>query len=331
MIKIKAKFYTQENSLAKDVEVEFFEDGRVIIKGDSSLRELTFDSLKISSRLGNTHRIITCPNNEVLHSYNNDDIDKAIKLYSNKTQLAHRLESSYKLAIFSVIAIIGVVVLYLTVGLDISAKFIANITPYSFKETISQTTLKNLDKYILTDSNLTKKRKDELTKMFKNLTDNSPKYKLHFRRGMGINAFALPDGEVVILDGLVEFVDRDDDMIFGVLAHEKGHVELNHSMQLIAKSSLLGLLIGYFTGDISSGLGGIVGSVINAKFSREYESEADIYAKKLMLSHHKNPKHLADFFIKIEKKYNFDTNSSLSNFFASHPSDTDRIKILLSK
>ena len=330
MIEIVAKLYSNESSQAKSVKVEFLDSGKVVISDDVE-KVLSFDSLKISSRVGNTHRIITCEDGTVIHSHDNDKIDKAIKLHSNKSQLAFKLENSYKFAIISVVAIVGVVILYLTVGLDISAKFFAKNTPYSLKKTISQTTLHNLDKYLLTDSNLTKKRKDEITKMFKNLTDNSPKYKLHFRKGMGINAFALPDGEVVILDGLVKFADGDDDMIYGVLSHEKGHVELNHSMQLIAKSSLVGVLLGYFTGDISSSIGGIVGSVINAKFSREYESEADGYAKKLMISHNKDPKHLADFFIKIEKKYGHDTNSSISNFWASHPSDKDRIKILLSK
>ncbi len=330
MIEIDAKLYDEKSSQSKGVKVEFLDDKRVIIKGNDSFKELTFDSLKISSRVGNTHRVITSPNGEVLHSFDNDLIDRAIKLYSNRSQLAFKLESSYKFAIISIVAIVAVVALYLTVGLDISAKAVAKMTPYSIKETISKTTLTNLDKYILEDSNLSKEQKLRVTKIFKTLTNNSPKYKLHFRKGMGINAFALPDGEIVVLDELVKFCDKDDDMIFGVLAHERGHVDLDHSMQLIAKSSMVGVLIAYFTGDVSSSITGIVASVINAKFSREYESQADIFAKKLMLSHHKDPKHLADFFIKIEKKYHLDP-SDVTSFFASHPSDKDRIKMLTSK
>lgn len=325
-MQIDALFFDGKSSDDLIVSVEFFDDKRVVVSGEKEF-ESDFDSLEFSSRLGNTIRVIKLENAGVLHSLDNDKIDEIIKKLGNKISLVYLFESKAKYAFLSVVLIVLSVIFFLTIGADMTAKMIANVTPQSIKEKISITTLETFDKYILKESRLKVTKQKDIQKIFKSFTSEDEKYKLHFRRGMGINAFALPSGDIVILDELVKFSDGNMDMIYGVLAHEKGHVALGHSMQIMVKSSIVGALTGYFTGDFSSIVGSMGGTLLQANYSREYEKEADMYAKKLMIKHGKDPKYLAEFFTKMSQNRE-DSNSS-SDFFASHPSDSDRVKILL--
>jgi len=146
---------------------------------------------------------------------------------------------------------------------------------------------------------------------------------------MGVNAFALPSGDIYVLDDLVKFCKDDDDMLFGILAHERGHVVKNHSMQILVKSSIVGAVVAYFTGDFSTTVSSLSAGFLNATFSREYEKEADIYAKNLMIKRGKDPKHLAKFFELMSKKYGDEAKEA--GFLSSHPADSERIKYLLEK
>ncbi|MBL7197240.1 MAG: M48 family metalloprotease, partial [Candidatus Omnitrophica bacterium] len=47
--------------------------------------------------------------------------------------------------------------------------------------------------------------------------------------GADINAFSLPGGYVYLYDGLVDFVDNDDQLAC-VIAHEVGHIVAKHSI-----------------------------------------------------------------------------------------------------
>lgn len=97
------------------------------------------------------------------------------------------------------------------------------------------------------------------------------------------NAFALPGGRVLITDELVAMA-QDPDEIAGVIAHEIGHVEQRHVMQLIWRDMGFGILL-----DIMLGGSGVVqqiyltsGQVFQLRYSREAEEEADRRAIAMM-------------------------------------------------
>lgn len=323
---LSAKLFSEDTSQAKEVYLEFVDTTLNIYHEQTLIYSTNLDDIDISSRLANTPRILKFKNGYIVHTLENDRIDEILKEKKNKKFSTHKLESSYKLAIFSLVMIVLTSVFFLTIGSTITAKYLSKVVPHRFEEVISTQSLKYMDKYILEKSSLSKEKKAQIQKVFDKITNNDKNYHLHFRKGLGENAFALPSGDIVILDELVKFSKGDMDMIFGVLAHEKGHVVYKHSTQLIIKGSIVSALVTYFTGDFSS-LGATVGaSLVNAKYSREFEQQADNYAKALMIKNNISPKHLADFFIKMEEKYK---NLDDDNFFSSHPSSKDRIKNLL--
>ncbi|MEA2028756.1 MAG: M48 family metallopeptidase [Campylobacterota bacterium] len=324
MYQIDAELFDGENSSSWSVKVYFYDDKRVEIIGKDFKYKSTFENLKFSSRLGNTTRVISLKNGSVLHSKDNDTIDNVLKNLLNHHSFVHKLESSTKHAVTSLVLLLAFILFFVTIGADMSAKAIASVTPQDIKTNLGDKTLEVLDEYYLKESFIDKNRQLEIQAIFKKIANGDKRYQLHFRRGMGINAFALPSGDIIMSDELVKLAASNDDMIFGILAHEKGHIELNHSIQIMVKSSIVGAIVGYFTGDFASVVGGMSASLVEANYSREYEREADRYAKMMMQKHNVNPKGIAEFFTQMNKKYG-DHNGTLG-FFASHPSSMDRAK-----
>jgi len=269
-------------------------------------------------------------------SEENDKIDEILDKLEIKRSKVHKLERSWKLAVVSV-ALIGVFVVFmLTAGASYTASFLAKVLPPTVLDRASVNTLHLLDKEYLHKSNLTKEKKAKILALFNKLTDKDKHYKLHFRSSpaMGANAFALPSGDVVLLDELV-FLDKDPNMygVLGVLAHEKGHVVYKHGLQGLIKGAVATTVIGYITGDFSFIATTLPTAVVTSKYSREFESQADQYAKKELERLHISSKPLAKLFINLEgyyhKKRKDSNTTNYFDFLASHPATKDRIKYFM--
>lgn len=122
---------------------------------------------------------------------------------------------------------------------------------------------------------------------------NSPwKFKFHLLADTKtVNAFALPGGQIFITLGLYDKLQTEAQLA-GVLSHEMGHVIERHSAQQMAKSQLGNMLvIAAATGassDQNQGLynpaliASVVNQMIQLRYSRHDESEADEWGLKLM-------------------------------------------------
>ena len=89
------------------------------------------------------------------------------------------------------------------------------------------------------------------------------------------NAFALPDGLIVAGDRLLKILS--DEEFAAVMAHEIGHVHGRHGMRSFLQSVGLFAFISFAFGDPSFLLAGGVG-LLNLKYSRGFEREADCFA-----------------------------------------------------
>src|SRR6185436_14830235 len=118
-----------------------------------------------------------------------------------------------------------------------------------------------------------------------------------------INAFALPGGPMYVNTGMILAAKREGEMA-GVMSHELAHVALRHGTAQATKAApyqTLGAL-GQIGGAILGGaLGGILGQgsqmgvgVYLLRFSREYETEADVLGAQIMARAGYNPRDLAE-------------------------------------
>ena len=145
-----------------------------------------------------------------------------------------------------------------------------------------------------------------------------------------INAFALPGGPMYINRGMIEAARSEGEMA-GVMAHEISHIALRHGTAQATKAQKYqyGAIAGAILGSvIGGGLGQVIGQGSQVaigtyflKFSREYETEADILGAQIMANAGYDPRDLANVFRTIEQQGG---GRGGPEFMSSHPNPTNR-------
>lgn len=151
-----------------------------------------------------------------------------------------------------------------------------------------------------------------------------------------VNAFACADGSVRVYSGLMDLMD--DNEVLGVIGHEIGHVAHKDTKNAIKQSLLNSALFDGIgsTGDLAakltdSQLGAIGQAMINSKYSRKQESNADDYGYEFLKQNGKNPWAMAMAFSKLQSLEGTSSGNALQNMFSSHPQTKDRITNIVKK
>lgn len=173
-----------------------------------------------------------------------------------------------------------------------------------------------------------------LNKITKGLTsvDGTPlTFKVY--KNNEINAFACADGNVRVYTGLLDVMT--DDEALGVIGHEVGHVAMKHTLNAYKASlfSSAAMDVLASTGNVAASLtdsvfGQLAEQMVNAKYSRKQETEADDFGYDFLKGAGKNPYYMALAFEKLMDKSQSGTSAqvtSIANLFSSHPDTQSRI------
>jgi Zn-dependent protease with chaperone function len=322
MQSFNAHYFDGRSSIPKRVILELHE-GFVRMAEFNLSYELK--DIEVRAKLKDTPQTVSFPDG----SYCELDARDFFSLPDTKEKIILKIESKIRYAVISFVVLAAFVAFCLTYGATMLANFLAPQMPKSIVENISRQTLEFLDENFMSTSNLSQKRQDFIKKRFDKLLNKNSDFKLHFRFSefFGANAFALPNGDIIIFDDLIE-LDKDSELrgVIGVLAHESGHVVHMHGIKLLIKSSISSALIGYFLGDFSGFATTFTAAVIDAKYSREYENEADSYAIKAMKENNISAEHMADLFDAMIEKLHIGNVTSEHSILSSHPMMDERIK-----
>jgi Zn-dependent protease with chaperone function len=115
--------------------------------------------------------------------------------------------------------------------------------------------------------------------------------------------------------------------VYAVLAHEIGHVERRHSLRHIVQNSVTAAVAAAFTSDVSSltlAVSGIPVLLAQAKYSREFETEADTFAFALLKKNDISPENFATLMERLSAKRNPRSEGSMA-FLSTHPVTAERI------
>lgn len=140
------------------------------------------------------------------------------------------------------------------------------------------------------------------------------------------NAFALPGGHSFYFSALLDQTQSPDEFA-GVMAHELGHVVYRHGMEQLISTSATGLLIGFILGDMTglSVAGGLGAALIDTRFSREAERQADRFAVDVAQRMAFQP---AGFAGLLERVAADDQMSQALALLSTHPLTSERRKAL---
>jgi predicted Zn-dependent protease len=157
-------------------------------------------------------------------------------------------------------------------------------------------------------------------------------YEFHFRVLADrdtVNAFALPGGPIFVTRGLLRELGNEAQLA-GVLGHEVGHVVARHSSEQIAKNRLSQTLAGAIgvaasddqgRGQQAAQMAALVGQLVQLRYGRQDELEADALGVDLMSDAKYDPRALVEVMAILARAGG---GSQTPQFLSSHPDPGNR-------
>ncbi len=340
MIVIHGNYYDGKTSAQVPAECRVFDNGAVHVRrirmGEPLLVLPRFD-LTASPRLANTARFIYFPHGQKFETEDNPAVDDLLKHFQKRPRLhiVHVLESRWRYILICLVAMSAVMWAMGRYGVPAAARLVAHNLPLSVVQKAGSQTLDILDRTVFKPSHLDESVRQRVISHFEPMVQSHARLRLriHFRKGgrLGANAFALPDGAIVLTDEMVNLARHDDELL-AVLAHEAGHVAYRHGVQRIIQDSLLAFAIMAVTGDVSGTSQVFLGLPVmltELAYSRDFELEADRYALDYLQSHQIPPRRFSDLMRRLQQKKrpdDPDMEGRWSNYLSTHPDTEERLR-----
>lgn len=343
MIREKAWYYDGLSSARHQVELTLTGNGMLRIRAEGIERDLPVCDTRLTPALARQHRSL------YLEGGGKCDIDNGPLAQALERRLRqgggffgiHRWENSLRLAAIALGLTMALVWLFFRFAIPLLADRAARVIPPQVETTLGTETLALLDRAVFAPSALPEPRRAELAALFEDLASTleikNVRLELRASPRLGPNALALPSGIIVLTDELTALADNDRQLT-AVLAHELGHLLHRHALRQVLQSSASGLLLATLTGDLTSisSFGAALPTLlVNARYSREMENEADLAAADYLRSKNIPTTELAQILEKLEQWQrekaggvgDKDTGGGL-DYFSTHPAVEERIKTL---
>lgn len=336
MKKVNAHYYDGRSTKKLPVTLSI-EQGLLEIQGEDLLRAIPLSDATISASLGSAPRLLHFADGSHCEISNHADFHVLLEESGIKPQsLISRLESTGHFVLAAALLSIAFFIASFYWGLPWIADIAAARIPAGVSLSIDTHVLRVVDDGMMQQSQLSQERQQQLKLRFEGLRDVNglPPHQLEFRssKAIGANAFALPGGTIIVTDQLVALASHDEE-ILAVLAHELGHVSERHPLRQLLQSSVIGLAMTWYLGDVSSLLAAAPTLLLESSYSRNFERRADSYAANLLSMNEISPARLADMLHKLESSHaapNPDKapSATVAEFFSSHPDTSERIRAL---
>ena len=337
---IPGRYFDGTSSTGANATLALGADGIARLYGPQPRVEAPLADVEISERVGNIARRLRFPGGGVFESRENDAIDEALAELNVKPAAGwtHKLESRWRVVVGSLVAIVVISVGFVQWGIPAIATQAARVMPVEADHAIGIGTLDTLDRIMFDESKLPAARTASLRKRFDSMTgplDDGHTYRLEFRKAeaIGANAFALPSGIVVVTDELVDLAKSDDEIV-AVLAHEIGHVRHRHALRQMLQAAGVSALAVAVLGDVSSlsSILSVAPALLTAKHSRDFEREADAFAKQWLQEHDIDESNFDAILCRMTKTDAGDEedgaakSADVVDFFSSHPPTDERVR-----
>lgn len=204
--------------------------------------------------------------------------------------------------------------------------FGVGFVPATVQRSLGESALRQIEAQWPSSSQLSAAQQAEIQARFKLLAQglngpaNSGLELLIRKSSQGPNAFALPGNFVVLTDELVLLVGGDLDAISGILAHELGHLNHQHGLRSVLQTTALTMVGSALMGDYSSPLVAIPAALGHLNYSRQFETEADVYSHTMLCAAGIDPAKTALFFDRVSKIH----GNLLPAYLSTHPASEGR-------
>ncbi|WP_107855425.1 M48 family metallopeptidase [Neisseria weaveri] len=323
---LTVSYYDGKRNVPHQAEISL--DGgklRVVYNGGQTA-EYPLHSIAYMAGVGGVLPALELPGDARIE-FLNHDVPHWLPL-QNKIMLKQvgRLEKSWKWAAVSLVAMICVVAVVFKWGIPAAAYHAAHHLPEKTLQGVGN----QAEEIILEltgETKLSAKRRREISDLYYQKLKPENPAKLLFREGgeLGANAFAIPNNTIMLTDALVDLAKHDHE-ILAVLAHEQGHLKERHSLQQALRGIGMGVFLLTLTGDATDIIDGLPVLFATAKYSQEFELEADLHAINELKRLNIPPQHLADFLQRLHQAHGHGDENSAEHILSTHPVTSERVK-----
>lgn len=280
---IKASYFDGMNAAAHEVELRG-EGDQLVVEGPVLLRRFA----RAASRMAEP--FAAAPNIVQFGDGSHCEVPAGeraalVSLMQYTPSWIERWQARWPAALAAIVVMIGFLALAYFKGVPALTQVIVDNMPVSAEMQLGDVAQTAFEKQLLQPSGFSDERLAEINAIFERVRPAAKRMpvRLIVRAApmIGANAFALPNGTIIITDDLVKVLTGDGEIseaeqeLAGIFAHEIGHIEHRHSVRAMAHSSFI--LAGSWAlfGDFSAVAAGLPVVVGKMSHSREMEYEAD--------------------------------------------------------
>ena len=326
---LTADYMDGRSTRVRVVRLEVVGEDLVVTGEDFEVR-VPFADVKVDERLGRAARRLRFKDGAFCEVSDLCGLDALLSSKAHRDGWVDRMQRQSQTVLLSIIACALLAVTGYKWGLPWAAAEAAANMPAAISDQLSAQAIHLLDDgKIFLPSGIAKDRQHALSATFHALRlpeGGTSRAELLFRRSpqLGANAFSLPNGTIVVLDDLVTVMD-DDRQILATLAHEEGHVHGHHGLQLLLQSSIAATFLALYIGDFSSVLAIAPATLLQARYSRDLEEQADDYAAAVLELNGMSPALLAEALKRLTEAHR---EAAQAGYLSSHPATDERMRHL---
>lgn len=168
--------------------------------------------------------------------------------------------------------------------------------------------------------------KYKIMKMDRRLRGKS-KFNIYIHPSNDLNAFVVPNGTIYFTEGMLKEV-KDEQMLTFVLAHEMGHYAHRDHLKASSRQIIAGIVLTALTAGQNQSLYNFVGDITafnDLSYSKRQETEADLFANKVVIRMYGNNDAAVRFMKMIDEKQKL---PQFIHYFSTHPAPSKRIYML---
>jgi Zn-dependent protease with chaperone function len=302
------------------------------LQGPSVIRQVPLPKVQWPERTRHGHRLAHFSDGGSVQAVDTAAWDAWSRLHKLGEPLVVRAQQSWRWTALATLVLLMVAVMGYWWGLPLAARAITPLIPTSIDKQIGQAALQAMDRDWLRPSKVPAAEQARWRSRFEEAAlrlqgawpqgQAAAPLRLYFRQArIGPNAFALPDGSIVVTDELLALLQDRQDVVLGVLGHEMGHVTRRHGMRTLIQTGLLGAASSVVLGDFSSVLAGAPALLGHLAYSRDFEREADESAIDFLRANDIRPSVMVTLFKRLVTHQQKSHGAPSSTPHASTPQD----------
>ncbi len=325
---VRARYFDGQRSGGTEVQLFQSPDG-IRLQLEEHDRSFTKKELQVTAPVGHGDWIIELPDGGSLRVRDDDFVNYFSESLGGRGWVGV-LAKRWRWAVAALMVTVSFVWASVTIGIPAAARQIAYAVPPNLESEISERGLSALDSVIFSPTELDQEQRERVRALFAEVqatNDAFAAYRMELRKSkIGPNAFAVPGGVIIMTDEMVQLAASDDELV-AVIAHEVGHLHERHGLRILLQDSASAVLIASITGDltnITALAAAIPTLLLQTKYSRDFEREADAFAFQYLRSRGISTDVLSNLLVRLEQSLGTDENGGLDSWFSTHPSSKER-------